>query len=226
MATTSGTVIASPESGDPDRAQREKGRRAARSDRPASGRSRTIVLLGIDGVGKTTTAQALVRAQRERNAPAALLRNRAGRRWLRRASARFGLEPPVCWADRFETVVRTVNVLVSELRAARGSGTVIMDRHLICQLVLRKVAGLPEGRLLPQVALASLRAKTVVVLDVPAEVAYERVRARAEDLETLDFLRAGRAAYLQLAATRGWAVIDATGTTEAIAAHIERVAGR
>jgi dTMP kinase len=72
-----------------------------------SRRSRTIVLLGIDGAGKTTTAAALAAVQRESGRPAIVLRNRSGRRWLTRASARLGVDLPVRWADRLETVVRT-----------------------------------------------------------------------------------------------------------------------
>ncbi len=187
-------------------------------------RSRTIVLLGIDGVGKTTTAEALARAERVSDLPALVLRNPAGRRWLGRVSARFGLEPSVPWTDRLETVVRAVNVLVSEARARHHRGSVVIDRHLVCQLVLRRVRGLRQGRLLPWMAHALLAANTVVVLDVPAEIAYERIRARGEDLESLSFLRATRAVYLELAGARGWSVVDATGSTESIVAQIELVA--
>jgi dTMP kinase len=183
------------------------------------------VLLGIDGVGKTTTARALAQPERESDAHAVVLRNRSGRRWLGRVSARFGLEPAVRWTDRFETAVRTVNVLVAEIRAWNAGGSVVMDRHLVCQLVLRRVRGLPEGRFLPRVAPALLEAHIVVVLDVPAEIAYERIRARGEDLESLDFLRASRAVYLEFARARGWRVVDATGTTESITSRIETAAG-
>lgn len=178
------------------------------------------MLLGIDGAGKTTTAAALARAQRDSGMPAVVLRNPAGRRWLGRVSARLGLEPPARWMDRIETAVRTGNVLVCEIRARHRGGLVVVDRHLVCQLVLRRVRGLPQGRFLPGLAAALLGESTVVVLDVPAEIAYERIRARGEDLESLDFLRATRAAYLGFAGVHGWRVVDATGTTESIVRRI------
>lgn len=187
---------------------------------PRPTRPRTVVLLGIDGAGKTTAAAALVAAERASGRPALVLRNRSGRRWLARASARLGVEVPVRWADRVETVVRAANVLVSRARTGRRSGLVVVDRHLVCQLVLRKVRGLPPGRVLPWLADAWLRADAVVVLDVPAETAQERILSRGEDDETLEHLRAARSAYLDLARARGWSVVDATGTTETVLARI------
>ncbi|MFI7744803.1 thymidylate kinase [Kocuria rhizosphaericola] len=179
-----------------------------------------MVLLGIDGAGKTTTAAALVAAAQEAGWKAILLRNRSGRRWLARTSARGGVEVPVRWADRFETVVRTTNVLVAQVRAARRDGLVVIDRHLVCQLVLRRVRGLPPGRVLPRLAVAVLGAGVVVVLDVPAETAHARILARGQDDESLEYLRAARAAYLELAGVRGWAVVDATGAPEAVLARL------
>lgn len=188
--------------------------------RPRARRARTIVLLGTDGAGKTTTAAALAAAERTTGRTAVVLRNRSGRRWLIRSSHRLGMELPVSWADRVETMVRTVNVLLSHARAGRTDRLGIMDRHLACQLVLRDTRGLPTGRLLPWLSARLLRTATVAVLDVPAETAKERILARAKDHETLEDLRAARAAYLDLARSRGWLVVDATGTTEAILAQL------
>lgn len=189
---------------------------------PQSGRSRTIVLLGIDGSGKTTTAAALAAAEREKGRGALLLRNRSGRRWLIRAGRRCGREIRIRWADSIETVVRTVNVLLSHVRAGRTDGLVLMDRHLACQLVLRRVRGLPPGRVLPWLSARLLRTARVVVLDLPAETAHARIVSRGEDDEPLDFLRATRSAYLQLASAQGWTVVDATGSTPAIMSRIRQ----
>jgi dTMP kinase len=188
---------------------------------PRARHSRAIVLLGIDGAGKTTTAAALVAAERQAGGPAIVLRNRSGRRWLSRASARAMVDLSVRWTDRIETVLRTANVLLTQARAAHRDGLVVIDRHLVCQLVLRKVRGLPPGRVLPWLADALLRADAVVVLDVPAETAQKRILTRAEDHETLTYLRAARSAYLDLARAHGWSVVDATATTEAVLTRIQ-----
>jgi dTMP kinase len=188
---------------------------------PRARPSWTIVLLGIDGAGKTTTAASLVAAERQAGGPAIVLRNRSGRRWLDRAAARARVDLPVRWADRIETVLRTANVLVTQARVAHRDGLVVIDRHLVCQLVLREVRGLPPGRVLPWLAVALLDADAVVVLDVPAETAQERILTRAEDHETLTYLRAARSAYLDLARAHGWSVVDATATTEAVLTRIQ-----
>ncbi|MGD6980380.1 AAA family ATPase [Citricoccus sp. CH26A] len=183
---------------------------------------RTIVLLGIDGSGKTTTATALAAAERGEGRRALVMRNRSGRRWLIRAGRRVGTELPVRWADRVETAVRTCNVVLSHVRAARTDGLVVMDRHLVCQLVLRQVRGLPPGRVLPWLSDRLLRRATVVLLDVPAETAHARITARGEDDEHLDFLRVSRAAYLRCAASRGWDVVDATGPVREVLGRIHQ----
>ncbi|MEX5299533.1 AAA family ATPase [Kocuria sp. CPCC 205292] len=183
------------------------------------------MLLGIDGAGKTTTAAALAAAGRKAGHPAIVLRNRSGRRWLARVSARCGLEVSVQWADRFETGVRLVNVLVSQVRAGHREGLVVIDRHLVCQSVLRRGRGLPPGRVLPWLAARSIRPCTVVLLDVPARTAQQRILSRGEDHESLDYLRAARTAYLELAGAGGWHVVDATGSTDVLVARIADAAG-
>ena len=191
------------------------GRANARSDVPS--RRRTIVLLGIDGAGKTTAATALVAAIRATGIRAQLLRNPAGRRWMSRVAARFGTALPPVWANRLESVVRCVNVLLAHARAAAFPGTTVMDRHVACQLVLRSVRGLPRGRLLPWLMARLPRPDAVILIDVPAEVAHARIIARGEDSETMSYLASAREAYLEIAATKGWHVIDGSDTPENVA---------
>lgn len=195
--------------------------------------ARTVVVLGIDGAGKTTAARALIAAERAAGREAVLVRNPAGRRWLSRVASRLGVDIPVRWKERFETIVRSVNVLAAHARAAlftrrirqRTGALVVMDRHLACQLVLRDVRGLPRGRFLPWLAGRLPAPDAIVLLDLPAEEAYARIHARGEDHEPLDYLRAARAAYLGLAAAEGWHVVDATEAPERVAEALRRVAG-
>ena len=208
------------------------GRRSVRSAGGAP-TARTVVVLGIDGAGKTTAARALIAAERAAGREAVLIRNPAGRRWLSRAAARLGVAVPARWADRFETVVRSVNVLFAHARAAlfrrkalrRSGGLVVMDRHLACQGALREVRGLPRGRFLPWLAGRLPAPDAVVLLDVPAEEAYARIRARGEDHESLAYLRAARASYLGLAAAEGWHVVDSSGSPERVLEALRAAAG-
>ena len=205
------------------------------SVRSAAGapKARTVVVLGIDGAGKTTAARALIAAERAAGREAVLVRNPAGRRWLSRFTARLGVDVPLRWKERFETIVRSVNVLVAHAQTAlfrrkalqRAGGLVVMDRLLACQLVLREVRGLPRGRFLPWLAGRLPAPDAIVLLDVPAEEAYARIHARGEDHEPLAYLRAARAAYLDLAAAEGWHVVDGSGTPERVVEALREALG-
>jgi dTMP kinase len=64
----------------------------------------------------------------------------------------------------------------------------------------------------------------VVVLDLPDDVAETRVAASRDrfEQESAAFHAAVRNAYRDLAADRGWVVIDATGTPEHVAARVSK----
>lgn len=195
---------------------------ATRTDARPDVRSRhpTIVLLGIDGAGKTTAATTLVEGIRATGAWAQLLRNPAGRRWMSRVAVRFDTVLPPLWAHRTESVVRSLNVLLAHARAAVFPGVTVMDRHLACQLVLSSVRGLPHGRLLPWLIARLPKPDLVILVDVPAEVAHARIVARGEDSETLAYLASARATYLELAKAKGWHVLDGTGTPERVSRNV------
>lgn len=202
------------------------------SDRPEPqpvddcSRRRTIVLLGIDGAGKTTTATALVASIRDSGARAQLLRNPSGRRWMTRVAAQFGTAPTPAWANRLESVVRCTNVLLAHTRTVGFHGTTVMDRHVACQLVLRSVRGLPQGAVLPWLLARLPRPDAIILIDVPADLAHSRILLRGEDSETLSYLKSSREAYLEIARARGWHIIDGSGTTRQVALDAMRAAYR
>ena len=175
----------------------------------AEGGHLIIVLTGIDGSGKTTAAHALVAAARANGTEALLLSNYAGRRRMSLLSARFGVRLPARLADAVECAIRVANVLVSHARARRFPGLVVMDRHLQCQLALRRTRGLPRGRLLPRLIGALPRPDLVAYLDVSPERAHERIVARGTDAETLDDLQSLRDAYRSLPEYAHFVKIDA-----------------
>lgn len=173
-----------------------------------------IVLLGIDGSGKTTAANALATRLEKSGTKALLLSNHAARRRLSLLSARFGWHLPARLVDAIETTVRIFNVVVSHARARFFKGTVVMDRHLHCQLALRQANGLGRGRFLPWL-LAALPAPDLIVhFDVDPRVAQERVTRRGTDQETLSDLQAFRAAYRSLPEFQDFVEVDANGSAE------------
>ncbi|MFF2316023.1 AAA family ATPase [Arthrobacter sp. NPDC058097] len=179
-----------------------------------------IVLTGIDGSGKTTAARSLVAAARAEGRNALLLSNYAGRRRMSLLSSRFGIRLPDRLADAAETTVRLFTVLVSQVRASRFEGLVVMDRHLHCQLALREARGLRRGRLLPWLLRTLPATDLVLHLDVSPETAHRRIVARGTDEESVAELTALRNAYRALPEYADMVKIDAGGRPDDVLARL------
>ncbi|KRF08302.1 hypothetical protein ASH00_00770 [Arthrobacter sp. Soil782] len=188
-----------------------------------------MVLLGIDGAGKTTAARSVVHKLREAGIEAALFRNPGGRRTLDRWASRHSHTAQSLLGSRLldavESSLRVLAVLRSTLQARRRRGVVLFDRHLQCQLALRRVRGLPAGRLLPWLLRVLPQPDLVVYLGVDPNTAQARIASRNTDQETLEFLTALDASYRQLPGFEDYALVDANGTaaeiTKGLAKHIE-----
>ncbi|MFB0838621.1 MULTISPECIES: AAA family ATPase [unclassified Arthrobacter] len=180
-----------------------------------------IVLTGIDGSGKSTAARALVAAVRAGGGRAMLVSNHAGRRVMSLAAAKLGVRLPDQLVDAVETVLRVGNVLLSHLRASRFDGLVVMDRHLHCQLALRRAKGLPRGRFLPWLLARLPQPNAILHLDLDHAEAHRRITARGTDSETLDDLAAFRSGYRELPEFAGFVQIDASRTADEVAADLD-----
>lgn len=184
-----------------------------------------VVLLGIDGAGKTTAAKAVLAQLRERQIEAVLLRNPGGRRtfdrWARSAGTAEALVGPRV-LDAAESSLRVLSVLRSHLRARRRRGIVIFDRHLQCQLALRQVRGVPAGRILPWLLRVLPPPDLVVYLSVDPVIAHARITTRNTDAETLEFLAALDASYRSLPGFSDYALVDANGPVADTAAALLR----
>jgi len=176
-----------------------------------------IIVLGVDGAGKTTAASALTRSLRAQGLPARKLANPAGRRFLSRLEMRLDIHLPQTTRDRVESAIRILNTGLNLARRALLPGPCILDRHLYCQLALRQARSLPAGRWLPLLASRTTRSALVVLLDVDAATAYRRVCQRGQDHEPFEHLRLLRQAYLRLAQEHGWPIIDAAASPEEVA---------
>ncbi|GAA3284695.1 AAA family ATPase [Paenarthrobacter aurescens] len=181
-----------------------------------------IVLTGIDGSGKTTAARALVDSARAEGRSALLLSNHAARRRMSILSARYGWTLPPRVTDTIETAVRLFNVLLNHARARQFHGLVVMDRHLHCQLALRRTAGLGRGRLLPWLLKKLPAADLHVHFDTDPAVAHARVMARGTDQETVADLRAFRDAYRSLPEYKDLVEVDANGEPSDVLAQLNR----
>ncbi|MBF4993118.1 thymidylate kinase [Arthrobacter gandavensis] len=168
-----------------------------------------IVLTGIDGAGKSTAGRLLTEALNSTGRRAVFTANRSGRRTFASWCDRYGVRPPAAALDAVETAVRCFNVLLSQLRHRTGSGTVVMDRYLYCQMALRRTRGLSPGRILPRLAAALPLPDVVFHFELPAETAHTRIARRNTDSETLEHLAGFAEAYRELPEYPSFVVLDA-----------------
>jgi dTMP kinase len=102
---------------------------------------------------------------------------------------------------------------------------VVSDRFVPSSLAYQGVGrglGVPAIELVNGIATGGLDPDLVVVLDLPPEVATERFGAARDRLEEEDdaFRLAVHEAYRDLAGTRGWVLLDASGPVEEVADRI------
>jgi len=187
---------------------------------------RTFVVMGIDGAGKSTTIATLVQELNNDQIPARRLANAAGRQWLNNFSQNTGIHIPRLIQEQIETTLRLVNVTRNSFTAAQAPGLTVMDRHLYCQLVLRHVRGHKSGALLPWLARQSTENATVILLDIDPDLAFQRIKARAEDEESLEYLQAARIEYLRLAKLHGWLVLDASVPPTQLVDQLRMIVGK
>lgn len=185
-----------------------------------------VVLLGIDGAGKTTAARLVLGELREDGIEAELFRNPGGRRTLDRWASRHSHTAQsvlgIHLLDAVESSLRVLAVLRSTLQARRRRGVVLFDRHLQCQLALRQVRGLSPGKLLPWLLGVLPQPDLVVYLSVDPNTAQARITSRNTDEETLEFLTALDAAYRELPGFTGYTLVDADGTAAEVAAALRK----
>jgi dTMP kinase len=186
-----------------------------------------IVLEGGDGSGKSTQCVRLVDALRARGVDAIASVEPGGtplgaelrRLLLDGASVGPRAEALLMAADRAEHVDTVI-------RPAIERGTwVVSDRHVPSSLVYQGVMrglGVDAVGALSAFAADGLEPNLVLVLDVDDATAESRRVAGADRMERegRSFHAAVRAAYRDLAAERGWVVIDGSGDVSTVAARV------
>jgi dTMP kinase len=122
-------------------------------------------------------------------------------------------------ADRAQHVLEVV-------RPSLGRGDwVVSDRFMPSSLAYQGVGrglGVPTIEIVNGIATGGLEPDLVVVLDLPPEVATERFGAARDRLEEEDdaFRLAVHEAYRDLAGSRGWVLLDASGPVDDVAARV------
>jgi dTMP kinase len=186
---------------------------------------RFVVIEGGDGSGKSTQCARLVEALRARGLDAIATVEPGGtplgaelrRLLLDGSSIDARAEALLMAADRAEHVANVVRPAVE-----RGSW-VISDRHVPSSLVYQGVVrglGVDAIAALSAFATDGLEPDLVLVLDVDDATAESRRAPGADRMERegSTFHAEVRAAYRDLAARRGWVVVDGSGPPDAVAA--------
>jgi dTMP kinase len=189
---------------------------------------RFIVLEGGDATGKTTQAALLATRLRDQGRevvqtfePGGTALGGSLRRLL--LDGEGTVEPEaealLMAADRAQHVLEVV-------RPSLGRGDwVVSDRFMPSSLAYQGVGrglGVPAIEIVNGIATGGLEPDLVVVLDLPPEVATERFGAARDRLEEEDdaFRLAVHEAYRDLAGSRGWVLLDASGPVDDVAARV------
>jgi dTMP kinase len=191
---------------------------------------RYIVLEGADGTGKSTQVERLAAWARDLGVEVVETREPGGTPSGRAVRAVL-LEGEDTLDPRAEALLMAADraqALAELVRPALARGAwVVSDRHVPSSLVYQGVArglGVEEVARLNAWATAGTEPDLVVVLDLPdVEVEARRAgRGGGDRLEREDdgFHATVRTAYRDLAAARGWDVLDASGAPEAVAARV------
>lgn len=184
-------------------------------------RGAVIALVGMDGVGKTTQARRLTARLAERGIPADYHLAASGRRVLSNMAKRLGAGDSVellgaNLALRAETAMRRLNLSWS-LRA----DLLIADRYTYCQFARTRML-CPEIEPWVRKAMRGIpRPAITLYLDMPPELASDRVTTRGIDEEPVERLRALSAAYRSLPEFETFTLVDATGTAEDVGVRID-----
>ncbi len=122
-------------------------------------------------------------------------------------------------SDRAQHVAEVIRPAIE-----RGA-IVVCDRYEASSLAYQGVArglGVDEVERLSKWAAAGVEPDAVIVLDLADDVAEARVSPDRDRFERAgaDFHAQVRAAYRDLAAARGWSLVDAAGTPDEVAERV------
>lgn len=196
-----------------------------------------IGFTGTDGAGKSTQAGKLNRRfnaaghmsyyfEGKEDFTVQAMRSVVAKHGLRSVRSYFGNEA-VDFAWAFDTLRDQVHMVVP----LKASGCVVVhSRTGYDRIALARAFGDRNIGHIEEVTLLAGTPDLTIFLDVPIEVALQRINARALDSEDPDLLTRLRNHLLEMASTSPWLHIDGTGTADevhervwsAVSAWIER----
>jgi len=188
-------------------------------------RSRIIALIGIDGAGKSTSAQWLVGWLAERGVPASHFMNPGGRRWLGRLGQRLGRTDAVGLLGRrgfpvAEAIIRFAALLRALLICRLRGRVAVMDRYTYCQYAVMRARGDAGERLIRILYSLFPRPDLVCYLQVEPGAAHHRVLQRGTDEEEIEHLRALDAGYLSLPEFGRFRIVSAGAGPDVVQAQL------
>ncbi|GLB69085.1 dTMP kinase [Arthrobacter mangrovi] len=204
-------------------------RTAGSEEHGRSRRSRPyrVALVGIDGSGKTSAAEAVRARFAAAGEPVAVHGIYAGRKTLERWADRLGTTAERVLGrtglSAVENVIRATMACAAYRKSRDTGGLVLFDRSLYCQLARDHSRGLVRRSFSARLLNLLPRPDLVVYFDIPPEQALARVALRGEDSETLPGLARFAAGYRALPEFRGFAVIDAGGPRADVADQLEQL---
>lgn len=189
-----------------------------------------VALVGIDGSGKTTVAKALAAELRGRER-VRYFENAGGRPPLNWVARRLGHPDAHAWlgTGRLEAVEQRFRHAIMRLAAAwsrlPGDRVAVLDRWTVCQYAAMRARGGTDSAARTRYAVLPWP-DAVVFLDLPPEVARQRLRARGKDVDELAWLQAADAAYRSLPEWPSFTVVDADRPLAEVLADVRLVAAR
>lgn len=182
-----------------------------------------FIILGVDGAGKTTQATLLADALADHGY--AVTRFIAPRlsdvddRILQELARHTHDSPGLraYWLTRSVLAARRMRETLDNADRALGPAVVVGDRYTDCHLAVHQALSVGVDDVVVQGLFRFLpRPVHTFWLDVPIEVAVQRIEARGLDSESPEYLTALRNGYLRTAHARNYLQVDGTAPVAAV----------
>ena len=191
-------------------------------------RSLIVAVIGVDGAGKSsqvTALRGLLQASSRRLVE--LPNENLQELWARlgQVAGRVADIEEFFGVDVVQLLASTLkwNAMVKAWGSVTANSVVLADRYSYCQLALARRADPKIYAAIAQLYVDFPTPDLCIWLDVPAEIALERLRGRGETYRSLEFIQAHRDGYSVLAQDHAFARVDAAQSQEAVTADIVRL---